>query len=457
MDGLKGKRILVAGLGKSGTAAFDVLVKTGARPAVFDDRDIENDEPMLYKKLLSAGAECYFNGLKAPDEEWDLVVMSPGVPTNASFVERARARGAEVIGEIELSWRLGRGRYAAITGTNGKTTTTTLVGEIFKAAGFKTVVAGNIGTPVVSESVKASDDTWLVTEVSSFQLETVDRFRPGIAAILNLTPDHMDRHKDMENYAAAKARIFENQEAEDALIYNEDDELVRAIAAGARSKRIPFSRVKELDTGAFVLEGTILFADENSIVKVIKVEELQIPGTHNLENALAAAAMAFAAGIAPEVIAQALKRFEGVEHRLEFVLEVGGVRFVNDSKGTNPDAGIKAIEAVGKNILLIAGGYDKSADFADYINAANGKVKKLLLLGATAEKVRVCAIDGGFSEEDVIMAGSMEKAVTIGAELAKPGDTVLLSPACASWDMYLNYEERGADFKARVKELEGRK
>jgi len=412
---------------------------------------------LLVKKLLSAGAEYYFNGRQVPDEEWDLVVMSPGVPPKAPFAERARARGADVIGEIELSWRLGRGRYAAITGTNGKTTTTTLVGEIFKAAGFKAVVAGNIGLPVVSESAKASDDTWLVTEVSSFQLETIDRFRPGIAAILNLTPDHMDRHKDMEDYAAAKARIFENQEAEDTLVYNEDDELVRTLATRARSKRIPFSRVKELDTGAFALDGTIVFADENYIVKVIKTEELQIPGTHNLENALAATAMAFAAGIDPEVIAQALKRFKGVEHRLEFVLEAGGVRYVNDSKGTNPDAGIKAIEAVGKDILLIAGGYDKSADFADYISAANGKVKKLLLLGATAEKVRACALDGGFSEKDVIMAGSMERAVAIGAELAQPGDTVLLSPACASWDMYLNYEERGADFKARVIEMEGRK
>jgi len=446
----KGKRILVAGLGKSGKAAFDALVKAGAAPDVFDDRDIEKDEPAFYAKLLTAGAGCFLDGKPVPDENRDYVIMSPGVPPLIYFAEKARARGAEVIGEIELAWRLGRGKYAAITGTNGKTTTTTLVGEIFKAAGRKTVVAGNIGTPVVSESTRADEDTWLVTEVSSFQLETIKEFRPKIAAILNLTPDHMDRHVNMDNYAAAKARIFENQEADDVFVYNADDELTASLAYGARSRHIPFSRTKELEYGAFALGGTIVFADTDSFVNVIRADELQIPGGHNLENALAATAMAFAAGIAPEVIADTLRSFKGVEHRLEFVAEIDGVRFVNDSKGTNPDAGIKAIEAVGENILLIAGGYDKSADFTEYIRAASGRVKKFLLLGATAEKVRACALAEGFSEEDVLTAGSMEKAVAAGAELAEEGDTVLLSPACASWDMYADYEERGRDFKARV-------
>jgi len=450
----KDKRILVAGLGKSGNAAFNALLKVGAVPAVFDDRDIEKDEPSLFAGLRAAGADLYLGGEPVPDEDWDYIVMSPGVPPMIPFAEKARARGAEVIGEIELSWLLGRGHYAAITGTNGKTTTTTLTGEIFSAAGLKTVVAGNIGTPVVSESVAQDDDTWLVTEISSFQLETIKDFRPKIAAVLNLTPDHMDRHKNMENYAAAKARLFENQEDDDFLVYNADDELVCSVSAGACAKKIAFSRTKELLNGAFVKDGMIVIAENGEALEIVRADELQIPGSHNLENALAAAAVAYAAGVGPRVIAKALKDFKGVEHRLEFVSEIGGVRYVNDSKGTNPDAGIKAIEAIGKDILLIAGGYDKDGDFKEYIDAARGRVRKLLLLGATAEKIRGCAIAEGFDAEDVIMAGNMERAVALGAEYARPGDTVLLSPACASWDMYLNYEERGADFKERVTRLE---
>ena len=451
MDAFKDKRILIAGLGKSGTAAFDALVRSGSVPAVCDDRDIEKEEPLLFEKLLAAGAGRYFKGMPVPDEKWDYVIMSPGVPPSAPFAERARARGSVVIGELELSRRIGRGRYAAITGTNGKTTTTTLVGEIFRAAGLKTAVCGNIGTPVVSEAVDADDDTWLVTEVSSYQLETIDGFRPKIAAVLNLTPDHMDRHKSMENYAAAKARLFENQEADDVLIYNADDEQVCSLIYGARSGKIPFSRTKVLAAGAFVSGGVIVFADPaGNTVPVIGAEELRIPGAHNLENALASAAAAFAAGVDHDVTAKVLKEFKGVEHRLEFVAEVDGVRFVNDSKGTNPDASVKAIDAVGNNILLIAGGYDKDADFTDYVRAAKGRVKKFLLLGTTAEKIRNCALAEGFAPGDVIVAGSMEKAVSLGREYAEPGDTVLLSPACASWDMFKDFEERGDMFRELV-------
>ncbi|MDR3364931.1 MAG: UDP-N-acetylmuramoyl-L-alanine--D-glutamate ligase, partial [Clostridiales Family XIII bacterium] len=281
--------------------------------------------------------------------------------------------------------------------------------------------------------------------------ETTERFRPRIAAFLNLTPDHMDRHKSMENYAAAKAKVFANQGAGDVLVYNADDERVAALAEKALSKKIPFSRQKTFATGAFAQGGQIVFADAGKTVFVIGADELRIPGAHNLENALAAVAIAFAAGIDPAVTAETLGLFKGVEHRLEIVATIGGVRFVNDSKGTNPDAAIKAVEAIGRDIILIAGGYDKNADFTDYIRAAKGRVRQLLLLGATAEKIKACAEAEGLTE--ITMAGGMGEAVRLGFELARPGDTVLLSPACASWDMYSCFEERGAHFKEKVCEL----
>ena len=444
------KRILIVGLGVSGKAAFDALLGLGTTSDVFDDRDIAAGEPDFFAKLQNA--RCFFNGSPVPDDEWDFVILSPGVPPDLPFIDRARMRGAAVIGELELAYRIGNGKFVAITGTNGKTTTTALTGELLSDAGMKTAVCGNIGRPVVAEAVKADGDTWLVTEVSSFQLETTERFRPGIAALLNLTPDHMDRHKTMENYAAAKAKIHANQGADDVLVYNADDALVSSLAGGSRSEKLPFSRTTELGSGAFIKDGAIVFAgrEKGALCPVIGVDELKIPGDHNVENVLAAVAVSFAAGIDATSIARTLRKFKGVEHRLEFVCEVGGVRFVNDSKGTNPDAGIKAIQAIPKTspILLIAGGYDKEAEYRDYIAAARGRAKKLLLLGATAGKIRACAREEGIPEADIVMTGGMEEAVRRGFVLAGAGDTVLLSPACASWDMYTNYEERGTHFKA---------
>ncbi|MCL2111133.1 MAG: UDP-N-acetylmuramoyl-L-alanine--D-glutamate ligase [Clostridiales bacterium] len=455
------QRILVVGLGKSGMAAFDALVSIGVRPYVYDKRDIELEEHAFFKKVAEAGAGCYLNGSEVPDEGWGILVLSPGVPPDLPFVERARERGAEVIGELELSYRIGSGLCAAITGTNGKTTTTTLVGEIFSDAGLKAAVCGNIGTPVAAMAMDADDDTWLVTEVSSYQLDTARLYRPRIAAFLNLTPDHMDRHKTMEAYGAAKAKIFANQGEDDVLVYNADDPLVAELAEGARARKLPFSHTRELTNGAFVRDGWIMFAEGNKDISVAQVGELRIPGTHNIENALAATAVAFAAGIRPEVIAATLRRFKGVEHRIEFVADIRGVRYVNDSKGTNPDASIKAVEAVGDgenpDILLIAGGYDKDADFTDYIKAIKGRVKKLILLGTVAEKMQERAIAEGFLQEDVPIARDMGEAVRLAATSAGPGDTVLLSPACASWDMYKDYEERGMHFKDEVWKLEGRK
>ena len=458
-DSMKGKRILVIGLGKSGVASFDALLKEGALPAVYDDRDIKKEDPLLFEKLKKTESECFLGGKPVTGKGWDLFVLSPGVPLSLPFITEAKNAGTKIIGELELAYILGHGKYAAITGTNGKTTTTTLIGGLFSSAGLKTVTCGNIGRPVVTESTRAGAGTWLVTEVSSFQLETIDRFRPKIAVLLNLTPDHMDRHGDMENYAAAKARVFENQEADDILVYNADDDLVSMLAAGARSTVLPFSRKKILKTGAFVKEGNIVFAgsEDEEPICVMRADSLRIPGSHNLENALAGVAVSFAAGIKPDVIAKTLMDFKGVEHRIEFVAEIGGIRFVNDSKGTNPDASVKAIEAMGDNILLIAGGYNKDADFSEYVRAAKGRVKKFLLLGDTAGIIKECALGAGFPDKDIVMAGGMGEAVRLGYECASAGDTILLSPACASWDMYENYEERGAHFKEAVKKLEAGK
>lgn len=448
-----GKRILIAGLGKSGIAAFDALVRIDVLPAVYDARDIKEDAPELYEKLEALGAVSYLAGDAVPDETFDYLIMSPGVPLDLPFVHRAAERGAEIIGELELAWLLGKGRYVAITGTNGKTTTTTLVGEIFAEAGLETVVAGNIGTAVVSKSLDADDDTWLVTEVSSFQLETIKTFRPKIAAILNITPDHMDRHKTLENYTAVKARIFENQTDEDALVFNADDRLVADIAGKSAAKKIAFSRLKDLDAGASIKNGKIVFKDANRFEEVLDASDLKIPGAHNIENALAAVAISFAAGISPEVLAKTLHAFKGVEHRLEPVATIDGVHFINDSKGTNPDASVKAIEAIEGSMILIGGGYDKDADFEEYVRAAKDRARKLILMGATAEKIKACAEAAGIDE--VYIAHDMDEAVRCSYMCARPGDTVLLSPACASWGMYDDYEQRGNHFKEVVRSLEG--
>ena len=447
------KKVLIVGLGISGQAAFDALFSFGIVPAIYDSKDIATLDPDFYARLKSANAEAYLAGEPVPDIVWDYVIPSPGVPLDLPFLVAAKNGGAEFIGELELSYLLGNGKYAAITGTNGKTTTTTLVYEIFRNAGLDSVVAGNIGNAVVTEALAATDDTWLVTEVSSFQLETTNEFRPHISAFLNLTPDHMDRHKTMENYGKAKARIFANQTGEDYFVYNADDKLVTLLASDSYAKNIPFSRIQALPFGMCVEHGKMIYIGDDGLkTEVINVDEIAIPGEHNLENALAAATMAICAGIAVDVIAETCRSFKGVEHRLEHVATVDGVRFVNDSKGTNPEASIKAIEAVEKDIILIAGGYDKGGEFASYANAAKGRVKYMLVMGVTAGKVRAAAEQAGINNIDDV--ADMKEAVSRGFAVAGEGDTVLLSPACASWDMYTGFEERGEDFKRCVEALQ---
>ncbi|MBR6500584.1 MAG: UDP-N-acetylmuramoyl-L-alanine--D-glutamate ligase [Firmicutes bacterium] len=446
---LKGKKYLVVGLGKSGIAAAKVLIELGADVTVQDQKRSEDIDAGLVQYFKNHNATCCFGKDPKPGVKYEAVVMSPGAPLTIPFVVEAEHNGAEVISEIELAYRLGKGQYVAITGTNGKTTTTTLTGEIFEEAGKKTKVVGNIGVAVVREAVQASEDTVFVTEVSSFQLEPIAQFHPHISAILNLTPDHLDRHKTMQGYIDAKARIFENQGPDDYFVVNKDDAPTWELAGRAKATIVPFSRKEALDFGAYVEDGTIVVKDKDGVVHpVCGAKELHIPGAHNLENALAATAIAFCAGISVEVIARVLRDFAGVEHRLELVRMVDGVKYINDSKGTNPDSSIKALEAMETPVLLIAGGYDKKSSYEEFIKAFDGKVKKLLLLGVTAPAIRETALSMGYPEEDILMCKDMDECVRQAAKLAVEGDTVLLSPACASWDMYSSYEQRGAHFKS---------
>jgi UDP-N-acetylmuramoylalanine--D-glutamate ligase len=450
---LENKKILVVGMGKSGIAATQALLKLGSVVSVYDRKDEDNIDPQLIQFLRTKNVTCYFG--EEPDNtgDLDMVVISPGVPLDTGFVQKAQAAGAEVIGELEIAYRVGSGKYVAITGTNGKTTTTTLVGEIFKNSGRRTHVVGNVGVAVISKALHTSEEDWLVTETSSFQLETTKYFKPEVSALLNITPDHMDRHKTIENYAQAKAMIFKNQDENQYFVVNYDDEESMKLVKQCPAKIVPFSRKAELDFGCYVLDGDIVIRNEQGqIIEICGKDELKIPGAHNLENALAAAAIGFFAGIPADVIAKTLREFEGVEHRLEFSGEVDGVRFVNDSKGTNPDASIKAIEAMKGGVILIAGGYDKGSVYEEFINAFDGKVKHLLLLGKTAPKIRETAERLGFM--NITMCRDMDECVKAGYKLASPGDTVLLSPACASWDMYTCFEQRGEHFKNCVRDLE---
>lgn len=451
---MKDKKVLVVGMGRSGIAAAYALINAGAEVSVQDSKQKDAIDTEAVKIFEAKGVKMFFGSVPEDMESYDSVVVSPGVPLDLPFIKKAVAGGAEIISELELAYRLGKGNYVAITGTNGKTTTTTLVGEMFKASGKTTHVVGNIGVAVVSKAVTAEDDDWLVTEVSSFQLETIDTFHPKVAALLNLTPDHLDRHKTFENYIAAKARVFENQTKENYAVLNFDDPEVMKLAPQIEATVVPFSRVEELPFGAYVRNDEIVITGhDEKTVALCKVDDLLIPGTHNLENALAAAAVAWFAGVEKEAITKALTTFAGVEHRIEDCGMVNGVKYFNDSKGTNPDAAIKAIEAIKENIILIAGGYDKGSDFTEFVEAFDGRVKHVILLGTTAVKIKDAAEKAGFTATTIVK--DMDDCVREAARLASEGDNVLLSPACASWDMYGSYEERGRHFKKCVEELKG--
>lgn len=452
IDNIKNKKILIVGFGKSGIAAMEAMVRLEADVYVQDSKTEDKVDPKLVEQLKQNGIKYYFG--KRPEDMsiFDMLILSPGVPPELDFIRQAKDAGAEITGELEIAYRIGEGNYVAITGTNGKTTTTSLVGEIFEKSGETTYVVGNIGVAVISKALTAEPDSWMITETSSFQLETVSEFKPVVSAILNLTPDHLDRHKTMENYGLTKAKIFENQDESQYLVINYDDKLCYDLAKDCKATVVPFSRMEQLDFGAYVKDDYIVIKDQSGrMVRFCRVDELSIPGTHNLENALAATAISYFAGIDPESITTALVEFKGVEHRNEFCGEIDGVRFVNDSKGTNPDASIKAVQAVKGGIVLIAGGYDKGSSFDELIEAFDGKVKHMVLLGKTASAIKDTAEKHGFT--NCVMVNNMEECVSEGFRLAEPGDTVLLSPACASWDMYTSFEKRGEHFKECVRNL----
>lgn len=449
---IKDKKVLVVGLGRSGVASLKVLVKLGAVVSVQDTKEESKIDEELRRYLEKNKVKCYFG--RDPDaRDQDMLVLSPGVSPTLEFIEDARKAGVEIIGELELGYRLAKGKFVAITGTNGKTTTTSWVGEIFRCAGRTTAVVGNIGKAVIPAAMKSGEDCWYITEVSSFQLETIKEFKPVVSAILNLSPDHMDRHGTMENYTMVKSRIFENQDSEDYVVVNFDDKETLSLSTFAKATVVPFSRTETLMFGAFIKNEKIVIRNrEEKIIEICPTAALKIAGGHNLENALAAAAISYFAGIEEKYIRKGLISFAGVEHRLEPCGAVNGVKYVNDSKGTNVDAAIRAIEAIDGKIVLIAGGYDKDTDFSPLIEAFGDKVKSAVLLGQTAVKIKEAAEKVGFI--DTIILEGMESCVKEAARIARSGNTVLLSPACASWDMYENFEERGRHFKDCISSLE---
>ncbi len=380
-------------------------------------------------------------------QEISYVVMSPGVPTDLPVVNRMREAGLKISGEVELAYTYGKGDVLAITGTNGKTTTTALLGEIMKNYKESVFVVGNIGNPYTLESLKMTEESVAVAEVSSFQLETIHDFKPCVSAILNITPDHLNRHHTMEAYIQAKEDIAKNQTAEDTCVLNYEDDVTRKFGENVKANVLYFSSQRKLEKGIYLEDGNIVY-NVDEPVTICHVNELKLLGTHNHENVMAAAAMAAAYGVPMEVIRKTVKEFAGVAHRIEFVGEKNGVAYYNDSKGTNPDAAIKGIQAMNRPTLLIGGGYDKNSEYDEWIQAFDGKVKYLVLIGQTREKIAATARKLGF--ENIIMADSLEQTVEICSRLAVEGDAVLLSPACASWGMFKNYEERGDKFKELV-------
>lgn len=440
---LRGKRVVVVGLGKSGLAAYGLLKEMGAEICLYDGK--EDLDTSAY------GAPVWLGAL--PDEvlrDLDCAVFSPGVPTDIPVAKELGARGIPIIGEIELAFLYERGRVIAITGTNGKTTTTTLVGEIMKASGGQTFVVGNIGNPYTKEVLGSTEESVTVAEISSFQLETVDTFHPSVSAILNITPDHLDRHGSMENYIDAKLGIARNQTGRELCVLNYGDEVLRARAGTLPCRTAFFSSREKLDEGLYQDgDGNIVDGATGEIL--MNMSECRLPGDHNCENIMAAVLMTREMGVPMDVILQSVKGFRPVEHRVEFVRTAAGVDYYNDSKGTNPDAAIKGIQSMGRPTVLIGGGYDKGGEFDGWIRAFGGRVKKLLLLGATRERIARTADELGFHDYEYV--GSLEEAVTRAAELAEDGDAVLLSPACASWDMFASYEQRGNMFKEYVRKL----
>jgi UDP-N-acetylmuramoylalanine--D-glutamate ligase len=444
---LHNKRVLVVGLGKSGVASALFLKAHGARVTVSDSKPPDELQEAI-PTLLDAGITVETGGHgERTFQGQDLIVVSPGVPVDAPPLVQARALGEKVIGEIELAAEFFPGKIVAITGSNGKTTTTTLAGEILAAGGLVTVVGGNIGTPAISLVERATADTTAVLEVSSFQLETIQTFRPRIAVVLNVTPDHLDRHRTFAAYTDAKARIFENQRADDFAVLNADDPTCVEMAARTKAGVFWFNRKKEVTQGAYVHDGQILFRDPKGQREIMLLSEIPLKGAHNVENVLAAVCVGALSGVDPAKIRKAVASFKAVEHRLEYVATIRGVEYYNDSKATNVDATIKALESFPANIHLILGGKDKGSDYSVLNDLIRQRVKRVYTIGAAAAKIE------SQIKAEIVHAQTLENAIKRAAESAQPGDIVLLAPACASFDQFRSYEHRGKVFKETVKAL----
>ncbi|NBJ93431.1 UDP-N-acetylmuramoyl-L-alanine--D-glutamate ligase [Parablautia muri] len=454
---LQGKKVLVVGSGKSGIGASRLLGRCGAFPVLFDSNE-KLDKKELIEKIEKAGeipGLTLWIGSLSEDmkREIALVVISPGVPIDAPLLEEYKNRNIPIWGEIELAYAFAKGKIAAITGTNGKTTTTTLTGQILSAYYVSVHVVGNIGNPYTDIALDTGKESMTVAEISSFQLETTHSFRPNVSAILNITPDHLNRHHTMECYVKTKERIAENQTKEDVCVLNYEDAYTRDFGERCPARVVYFSSKRELKEGIY-LDGEEIFlakclpGDERNVRRLLNIHDMRLVGMCNVENVMAAIAICYSLSVPMNVILDTIRVFAPVEHRIEFVDTKGGVDYYNDSKGTNPDAAIQGIRAMSKPTVLLGGGYDKGSRYDEWIEAFEGKVKALVLVGATREKIEKCAREHGIS--NIILADTFEEAFDACVKQADAGDAVLLSPACASWGMFPNYEVRGKVFKELV-------
>ena len=452
----KDKKVIVIGIARSGISTLKALKEVSAYVIINDLKTKEELSEMLpqidglyNEEILGAHPSDY--------TAIDMMVLSPGVPTDLEFINKAKKSGVEVIGELELAYRLSNSKkFIGITGTNGKTTTTALVGKMFEDFSFPAHVVGNIGIPAVSVAMTNEKEDFMITEVSSFQLESISEFKTDVSAVLNLTPDHLNRHKTMENYIDAKSRIFENQNDGEILILNYDNELTRKLKTRAKKSRVVFfSREIEVEDGACVSESKLVINDKKSGLShdIIDIADIFIPGPHNLENAMAASLIAYYSGISTDSIKASLMDFKGVEHRLEYVDMINGVKYYNDSKGTNPDSSVVAVKSMTGPTVLIAGGMDKGSEFEGLIDSFDDTVVELVLFGETKSIIEKCAHAKGFKNTHIV--NTLEDAIRKASTVNDRTKNILLSPACASWDMYESYEKRGEDFKKLVNSLRG--
>ena len=449
---LNGKKILIFGMGVSGKGVAKLLSHLDVSMVLYDGNTDLDKEALLNELNLKGRAEVVTGELNEKSFEGvDILALSPGISINAPYVKMAVECGVKVLGEVEIAYEISKGRLAAITGTNGKTTTTALTGEIMKAAFEKVFVVGNIGTSFASVATETTDDCVIVAEISSFQLESMEEFHPEVSAILNLTPDHLDRHGTFENYAMTKLSITDRQTADETCVINYDDEYLREISRNITPHICYFSLKEDLAEG-IVLDGDVItYKKAGEVTPIINRYDMNLLGDHNVENVMAACGIALAMGVDLDVIRETVRNFKAVEHRIEYVCTKNGVKYYNDSKGTNTDAAAKAIGSMTSPTVLIAGGYDKGVDFTDWIMGFNGKVKDMILIGQTAEKIKETAMSCGFT--NIHMCEDLTEAVKKASELAVDGDCVLLSPACASWGQFKSYEQRGDLFKKLANEL----